>query len=70
MNQEPSINSNSQNKLNVNIKKILSEKKDLEEFIESHDKIRSFQSEGNFILCKFRINFLYCLIFLGVILKL
>tara|TARA_E500000331_G_C17208078_1_gene692328 strand:+ start:420 stop:1496 length:1077 start_codon:yes stop_codon:yes gene_type:complete len=43
-------------KLNVNIKKILSEKKDLEEFIESHDKIRSFQSEGNFILCKFDNN--------------
>jgi len=44
------------NKLISNIKKILSEKKNLEEFINNHKKISSFKSEGNFVLCKFDNN--------------
>ena len=39
-----------------NIKKILTEKKSLEKFIDNNNKISSFRSEGNFILCKFNNN--------------
>ena len=43
-------------KLISNIKKILIEKNSFEEFINNNNKISSFRSEGNFILCKFNNN--------------
>ena len=43
-------------KLIINIEKILSERKNFEEFIENNNKISSFKSDGNFILCKFNNN--------------